>query len=432
MNKKMNFIDLFAGAGGLSEGFIRAGFNPLAHIEMDKYACDTLRTRAAFHWLKEENKLDIYKEYLYNKKEKEDGSKLWNQVPKNIIDTVINSEIGEKTIDGIFEKVDSLTANNSIDLIVGGPPCQAYSIAGRARMGNAVKEDPRNELYKYYVKFLERYHPKMFVFENVLGIITAKNGEPLKDLKRLVEEIGYNIELKVHVASDHGVLQHRQRVIIVGWKKEIEGKPTSYNYPELEKTVNNYKVLRDLFIDLPIRKHGEGELCAPIEYSKPLSEMDYLKKSGIRNSGFNFTTQHIARPNNENDRQIYKLAVEQWLNHRKRISYNEIPEHLQKHKNTKTFLNRFQVVDPNGCSHTVVAHIAMDGHYYIYPTKNPTIENVRSITIREAARLQSFPDDYYFEGSRSSAFKQIGNAVPVLLAYKIAKQIKNQLNHELR
>ena len=126
------------------------------------------------------------------------------------------------------------------------------------------------------------------------------------------------------------------------------------------------------------------------------------------------------------------MAVEQWLNHRKRISYNEIPEHLQKHKNTKTFLNRFQVVDPNGCSHTVVAHIAMDGHYYIYPTKNPTIENVRSITIREAARLQSFPDDYYFEGSRSSAFKQIGNAVPVLLAYKIAKQIKNQLNHELR
>lgn len=432
MKNKLNFIDLFAGAGGLSEGFIRAGFNPLAHIEMDKYACDTLRTRAAFHWLKEENKLDIYKEYLYNKKEKEDGSKLWNQVPKNIIDTIINSEIGEKTIDGIFEKVDSLIADNSIDLIVGGPPCQAYSIAGRARMGNAVKEDPRNELYKYYVKFLEKYHPKMFVFENVLGIRTAKNGEPLRDLRRLVEENGYNMDVIVHVASDHGVLQHRQRVIIVGWKKEIKGKPTSYTYPVLTKEANNYKVLSDLFEDLPPRKHGEGELCSPINYTKSLSEMTYLKKSEIRNKDFNFTTQHIARPNNENDREIYQMAVEKWLKERKRISYTELPERLQKHKNKKTFLNRFQVVDHDGCSHTVVAHIAMDGHYYIYPTKNPTIENVRSITIREAARLQSFPDDYFFEGSRSSAFKQIGNAVPVLLAYKIAEQIKNQLNHELR
>lgn len=426
MKNKLNFIDLFAGAGGLSEGFIRAGFNPLAHIEMDKYACDTLRTRTAFHWLKEENKLDIYKEYLYNKKEKENGSKLWNQVPKNVIDTVINSEIGEKTIKGIFEKVDSLISDNNIDLVVGGPPCQAYSIAGRARMGNAVKEDPRNELYKFYVKFLERYHPKMFVFENVLGILTAKNGEPLEDLKKLVREIGYEIDLNVQLASDYGVLQHRKRVIIVGWKEKIEGKPTTFSYPILEKKGNNYKVLNDLFIDLPIRKHGEGELCTPIKYTKPLSKMKYLKEYNIRNTDFDFTTQHIARPNNENDREIYKIAVEKWYKGKQRLRYNELPERLQTQKNKDTFQNRFQVVDYDGCSHTVVAHIAMDGHYYIYPTKNPTIENVRSITIREAARLQSFPDDYYFEGSRTSAFKQIGNAVPVLLAYNIAKQIKKQ------
>ena len=236
MNNKLNFIDLFAGAGGLSEGFIRAGFNPLAHIEMNKYACDTLKTRAAFHWLKDQNKLDIYKDYLYNKKEKEDGSKLWNQVPKSVIDSVINSEIKEETINDIFERVDSLIGENNVDLIVGGPPCQAYSIVGRARMGNAVTEDPRNELYKFYVKFLERYHPKMFVFENVLGILTAKNGEPLEDLKKLVREIGYEIDLNVQLASDYGVLQHRKRVIIVGWKEKIEGKPTTFSYPILEKS----------------------------------------------------------------------------------------------------------------------------------------------------------------------------------------------------
>ena len=180
--KKYTFIDLFAGAGGLSEGFIRAGFTPLAHIEMDHYACDTLRTRAAFHYLKANGKIDIYKKYLYDKHEKEDGSKLWNQVPKEITDSVIQATIGEETINDIFKQLDIVVKGRKVDVIIGGPPCQAYSVAGRARMGKNVEKDPRNELYKYYVKFLEYYKPKMFVFENVLGIRTAKGGEPFKDL----------------------------------------------------------------------------------------------------------------------------------------------------------------------------------------------------------------------------------------------------------
>jgi DNA (cytosine-5)-methyltransferase 1 len=369
----LNFIDLFAGAGGLSEGFIRAGYTPLAHIEMDRYACDTLKTRAAFHYLNSQDKLSVYEKYLYEKQEKEDGSKLWNQVPKSVTDTVIQSEIGEKTISELFKSIDNLIGGKKIDIIVGGPPCQAYSVAGRARMGKAVENDPRNELYKYYVKFLERYQPKMFVFENVLGIRTAKNGEPLKDLTGLVEKAGYKMELKVQIASEHGVLQRRQRVIIVGWKiKDKNGNHTTYHYPDLNPEKYNYKVLKDLFIDLPERKNNEGHLCKPIKYTKPLSEMTYLKKANIRNSVFDFTTQHIARYNNENDREIYKMAVDMWLNEKKRINYSKIPARLQHHKNKETFLNRFQVVDPYGCSHTVVAHIAMDGHYYIYPTLNPT------------------------------------------------------------
>ena len=430
MEKKctVNFIDLFAGAGGLSEGFIRAGYMPLAHIEMDKYACDTLKTRAAFHWLKANNQLQKYKKYLYEKQEKEDGSKLWEQVPKEVIDTVIQSEIGEKTIKNIFKQIDALIDNKPIDIIVGGPPCQAYSVAGRARMGKAVEDDPRNELYKYYVKFLERYQPKMFVFENVLGIRTAKKGQLFEDLKRLVNKAGYEMEDRIQIASQHGVLQNRQRIIIVGWKKG-----TTFHYPELAKEENRHEVLKDLFIDLPERKHGEGQLCAQVKYTKPLSEMKYLKKSKIRSSDFDFTTQHIARPNNENDRTIYKMALDMWLKDRTRINYSKIPSHLQHHKNRETFLNRFQVVDPySPAAHTVVAHIAMDGHYYIYPTLNPTINNVRSITIREAARLQSFPDDFYFEGSRSAAFKQIGNAVPVVLAHKIAEKLKEQFADELQ
>lgn len=427
MSKILNFIDLFAGAGGLSEGFIKAGFSPLAHIEMDKYACDTLRTRSAFHWLKENNKLDIYKQYIYEKQPKEDGSKLWALVPNSVIESVIQEAIGEETIKDIFKKVDKLVGSKQVDIIVGGPPCQAYSIVGRARLGKAVEDDPRNELYKYYVKFLERYQPKMFVFENVTGIYTAKNGKPLEEIKRLVGELGYEIDYKTHIASNYGVLQKRHRVIIVGWKRD-----TSFHYPELTIEENNYQVLKDLFADLPERKHGEGSFCEPIKYTKPLSKMKYLVQSEIRTSIFDFTTQHIARPNNENDREIYRRAIELWLNEKKRINYAELPEELQKHNNKKSFLNRFQVVNPYGYCHTVVAHIAMDGHYYIYPTQNPTIENVRSITLREAARLQSFPDDYFFEGSRTAAFKQIGNAVPVIMAHKIAEEIKKQFVNELQ
>lgn len=422
-NKQFTFIDLFAGAGGLSEGFIRAGFTPIAHIEMNQDACNTLKTRAAFHYLKVEGKLSVYEDYLKNKVEKTDGTDLWSKVPKNITEKVICAAIGEKNIGDIFFNVDKLKGSRCVDIIIGGPPCQAYSVAGRARMGKDVENDPRNELYKYYVRFLERYNPRMFVFENVLGILTAKKGEPFTDLKRLVEELGYKMDCKVQIASEHGVLQDRHRVIIVGWK---DNQFKGYSYPILEKESMSYAVMKDLFSDLPLRKAGEGNLCGIVSYTKPLSEMQYLKESGIRGV-LDFTTQHVARPTNANDRQIYKIAVDLWLKNKQRLNYAKLPIQLQTHNNKKAFLNRFNVVNPFGCCHTVVAHIAMDGHYYIYPTPNPTIDTVRSITVREAARLQSFPDDYFFEGSRTAVLRQIGNAVPVVLAYKIAEEIKKIL-----
>ena len=426
--KKYTFIDLFAGAGGLSEGFVRAGFSPIAHIEMDKYACETLKTRAAYHYLEENGKLDIYKKYLLEKKEGESGQKLWNQVPQTVIDSVIHATIGPATIDEIFQKVDNLKGENNVDLIIGGPPCQAYSIVGRSRMGKDVEKDPRNELYKYYIRFLERYTPQMFVFENVLGIKTAKQGKPLKDLQELVASAGYEMEMEVQNASEHGVLQRRQRVILVGWRKDrMNSKGKKHFYPILKKENNSYCVMKDLFSDLPRRKAGEGSLTAIVPYSKSLQVMQYLKESAIRNDKFDFTTQHIARPHNANDREIYCMAIKQWREKRKQLDYSKLPAYLQTHNNTKSFLDRYSVVDPDGYSHTVVAHISKDGHYYIYPTPNPTVDNVRSITVREAARLQSFPDDYFFEGSRGAAFKQIGNAVPVVLAYKIAKEILKQM-----
>ena len=414
-----NFIDLFAGAGGLSEGFIRAGFTPIAHIEMNKYACDTLRSRMAYHYLKQHNRLEEYIKYLKEKQEGESGQKLWEKVPDEVIDSVINKEISDETLADIFIKVDKLKGNKQVDFIIGGPPCQAYSIVGRARDPKNMKKDPRNFLYKYYLQFLKRYEPKMFVFENVPGILSAQNGIHLENILKGIDKAGYKIELKKLKASDYGVLQNRERVIIVGWRKELNLK-----YPELEKEENPYKILPDLFSDLPERQQGEGSLTDIVQYVAPAT--GYLQQSKVRNS-LDFTTQHIARPHNLIDLEIYKRAIKLWLEKKARLNYADLPPELQKHNNKQAFLNRFQVVNHERCCHTVVAHIAMDGHYYIYPS----LKQIRSITVREAARIQSFPDDYYFEGSRTAAFKQIGNAVPVILAEKIANKIKEQFTYEL-
>jgi len=415
--KKLNYIDLFAGAGGLSEGFIRAGFNPIAHVEMNKDACDTLKTRTAYHWLKENNKSEIYFEYL--KSDNKNKEEFWrNHVPDNIINSVINTEISKDTLPNIFEKIDKELGKMQVDLIIGGPPCQAYSIVGRARDPKNMEDDPRNHLYKHYIKFLEKYKPKMFVFENVPGILSAKNGEYLNKILKAVRKTGYAVSLptnkqKVLNAKDFGVLQDRKRVIIIGWKKEL-----GLSYPDFNVEENNFQILKDLFSDLKPLRNGEGTLNAT-KYKKDTTE--YLRQSGIRD-GLDFVTQHIVRPNNENDLEIYRIAVEEW-NKGKRLNYATLPSKLIKHNNVESFTNRFQVVNGQGISHTVVAHIAMDGHYYIHPDEKQN----RSISVREAARIQSFPDDYFFEGSRSAAFKQIGNAVPPLMAQKIAEKIKEML-----
>jgi DNA (cytosine-5)-methyltransferase 1 len=410
----INYIDLFAGAGGLSEGFIRAGFNPVAHVEMNKDACDTIKTRNVFHWLKENGKDKIYYDYLES--DKKNKADFWCKAPEEIINSVINKEISEKSLPEIFTIIDNELNCRKVDLIIGGPPCQAYSVVGRARKN--MESDPRNHLYKHYVKFLEKYKPKVFMFENVPGILSAKNGEYLNKILNALSKAGYEVSLpankyKILNAKDFGVLQDRKRVIIIGWRKEL-----NLSYPEFEITEQKFQVLKDLFSDLKPLKNGEGTLNA-VEYSKPATE--YLKQAKIRNS-FDFVTQHISRPNNDIDLEIYRIAADEW-NKGKRLDYASLPQRLIKHNNLESFKNRFQVVNGNGISHTVVAHIAMDGHYYIHPDKDQN----RSISVREAARIQSFPDDYFFEGSRTAAFKQIGNAVPPLMAEKIAKKISEMI-----
>ncbi|MBR6636177.1 MAG: DNA cytosine methyltransferase, partial [Phascolarctobacterium sp.] len=168
----IRYLDLFAGAGGLSEGFIRAGYDPVAHVEMDIAACYTLKTRAAYHWLNKNNKIKIYNQYLNGEISR---AEFYNEIPKQVLETVLNYEISELNLKDIFADIDKKLNNGQLDIIVGGPPCQAYSVAGRSRSENKMVGDKRNYLYKLYAEFLKRYEPKYFVFENVVGLLSAKD-----------------------------------------------------------------------------------------------------------------------------------------------------------------------------------------------------------------------------------------------------------------
>ena len=410
------FIDLFAGAGGLSEGFIQAGYIPVAHVEMNEYAAKTLETRSAYYYLKKCNNLDLYKKYLLKKITRED---LMKHIPASITKTILNETMSDETLPSIFKKIDGIMkirGISKIDVIIGGPPCQAYSLVGRAQSSHMevpMKDDPRNYLYKLYARFLKRYQPRMFVFENVTGIESANGGTTWKNIKMYLKRVGYEIECREQNAHKFGVLQNRRRMIIVGWLKQ-----SGLRYPDFLETESS-AIVNDLFKDLPSLHPGESA----DKYSKAKISK-YVSDNNIRTAD-DVLTLHNCRPNIERDKMIYKKAIELWNDGHKRLNYNDLPEELKTHNNRHSFVDRFKVVegDEHAC-HTILAHLSKDGHYFIHPD----IKQNRSITAREAARIQSFPDSYFFEGPRTAQFIQIGNAVPPMMARGIAMGVFEQLH----
>lgn len=407
----LKVLDLFAGAGGFSEGFYSNNCDLVAHIEMNKDACSTLITRAIFYALKKKNKLEFYNKYLLGEISREDIIEKFNL--KKEVDSVICAEIGEDNYRSLIIDIKNRLAGEKLDIIIGGPPCQAYSMIGRSRDVNGMKGDKRNYLYKYYIQFLIGLNPKVFIFENVLGLKTAGGGKYLRDMRALMKAAGYKTDYRILNAAKYGVPQNRKRLILMGWNKDSG----ILEYPEPKEIERDYLV-KDFLSDLPTI--GPNHLLKKMNYK---NDSLFLTDLVIREKWLSSIFDHITRPHTKQDLNIYKIAIKKYEKG-ELLKYDSLPKSLITHKNTKAFLDRFKVIDlKSKASQTIVAHLSQDGHYFIYPDR----DNPRSISVREAARLQTFPDSYRFEGSRTAQFRQIGNAVPPILAKIIAIKIIDSL-----
>ena len=437
----MVVVDLFSGAGGLTEGFYKEGYDVVAHVEKEKWACETLKTRICYHYLKEKGDLNTYNRYLKNGEDYRNINKsreglfakypeLKIKIEKEVINKTFGNpeeEVGVASTNEIIGLIkDALSYNNkeTVDIIIGGPPCQAYSIIGRSRMKENVKDDKRNYLFRYYKEIVDQFQPKLFVFENVPGILTAHDGGIFKAIKNEFKQIGYNLmsgrnenaKKNILNSKDFGVYEDRKRMILIGVKED-----SNIQYPDFLQGVvllNEEQSTKNAIGDLPFLLPGEGEDFRLVDYpytdKKRLSEYQKL----IRNESIG-VLNHKARNIKDFDSKNYKIAIEQ-KEQGKQLYYFNIPADTRNHKNIHSFVDRFKVHGMNSCPHTIVAHISKDGHYNIHPDKS----QCRSLTVREAARIQSFPDNFKFEGPRTWQYVQVGNAVPPTMAGVIAKTIK--------
>lgn len=392
---KLNEIELFAGVGGLLDGFEQSNhYNLLSAVEWLKPQCNTLINRLRSRY----NILDADKRVLnFDIQRSDELFYGWNDDKFDI-----------------NEGMDKIVGSNKVDVISGGPPCQAYSVAGRIRDEHGMRDDYRNFLFESYIMVVKHYMPKIIVFENVEGMLSAApDGEPIVNkIRRGFNSIGYEIvdNLREYALQDlveYGVPQHRKRVIIIGLRIDDSSKDYQsilHNFYKniLPKYKEASKTVRDAIGDLP-----------PIyPLIKPVGRMAYANNNSING--------HYARYQNIRDQEIFYILAKDIINKTNKYTTSESLKELYQEKTGKvSSVHKYHVLQWDKPSTTIPAHLKKDGLRHIHPDPNQR----RSITVREAARIQTFDDEFKFNESMGASFEMIGNAVPPYFACKLANAV---------
>jgi len=379
----LRVLDLFCGPGGLSLGFRMAGFHIAAGVDVDPWSCET---------------------YRFN-------------FPGSIV-LQADLEKLEADHDGLPE---------DIDVIIGGPPCQGFSTVGRVKIASLAKhatgklkdtvsrfvDDPRNTLYKEFVRMIDSRRPAFFVMENVPGLLSYHDGRIAGLIRQDFEDLGYHTRAVLLNAADFGTPQVRRRVFFIGNRFGLTNPlplPThkqNAGTPLFDRGLKPYVSVWEAVGDLAGLENGGGAEEQPYP-GPPESEYQRWARQDSK-----ILLNHRARHHTERDIKIFDMLKDG-------VCYKDLPDEYKPYRDD-IFRDRLKRLDPAKPSWTVMAHLEKDGYMYIHPMRN------RTITVREAARLQGFPDTFRFMGSRTRQFRQVGTAVPPLLARAVAIQIRKTL-----